>query len=245
MRVVDVGKKMMFIFLSVLFLVSCGSDDAEIVKSGSGLSEEEKNYTKELILQKFKELGLNPDEVSFTDDINPSECIILKSLDDLEKIFPRDTILNEEELLPVLDTVQGNTTTIKYGRDWDWVDYCYYSGQFPVRGAANLTMHLSFNYDRNLLDTGQFDAITNVFTDVTGVTFGRSYSQSYYYFDANRGAPYELTVEGILSYYIGFKGIGTYCRKPLITKGRFSPPLGKYGGAPSYAFFAARLKIME
>jgi len=99
------------------------------------------------------------------------------------------------------------------------------------------------------LDTRQFDAITNVFTDVftdvTGITLGRSYSQSFYYFNTDRGAPYELTVEGILSYYLGFESIGTYCRKPLITKGRFSPPLSKYGGAPSYAFFAARLKIIE
>lgn len=245
MRVVDVGKKMMFTFLSALFLVSCGSDDAEIVKSGSGLSEEEKNYTKELILQKFKELGLNPDNVSFTDDINPNECIILKSLDDLEKIFPRDTILNEEELLPVLDTVQGNTTTIKYGRDWDWVDYCYYSGQFPVRGALYMNMNLSFNYSRSLLDAGQLDAITNVFTDITGFTLGVSYNQSFFYFNADRGAPYDLTVEGILNYNLFFEGAGTVYRRRMITKGRFSPSLSKYGGHTSFAFFTTYLKDIE
>lgn len=128
MRFVTIVKKMGVPFLGILLFVSCGSDDSEIARSGSGLSQEEKNYKKELILAKFKELGLNPANVSFTDEINPDNCIMLKSLDDLEKIFPKETILNKEEMLPVLDTLQDNNTAARYGGDWDWVDYCYYSG---------------------------------------------------------------------------------------------------------------------
>lgn len=125
MRLVTI-KKMGIPFLGIVLFVSCGSDDIEAVPKS--LSQEEKNYKKELILAKFKELGLNPANVSFTDEIDPNNCIMVKSLDDLEKIFPKETILNKEEMLPVLDTLQDNNTAARYGGDWDWVDYCYYSG---------------------------------------------------------------------------------------------------------------------
>ncbi len=54
MRFVTIVKKMGVPFLGILLFVSCGSDDPEIARSGSGLSQEEKNYKKELILAKFR-----------------------------------------------------------------------------------------------------------------------------------------------------------------------------------------------
>ncbi|MPT34523.1 MAG: hypothetical protein E2604_05415 [Flavobacterium sp.] len=242
MRFVTIVKKMGVPFLGIILFVSCNSDDSGTVKKN--VSQEEKNYTKELILKKLVELGLDPANVSFTDEIKPGECIMLKSLDDLEKIFPRDTILREEEMLPVLDTLQDNSTATRYRRNWDLRDYCYYSGQFPVRGALYMNMNLSFNYNRNLLDARQFDAITNVFTDITGFTLGVSYNQSFYHFNVDRGAPYEVTVEGIFNYNLFFESVGTVYRRRLITKGRFSPSLSKYGGYPSFAFFTAYFKDM-
>jgi|GEM_PF-1146457 len=243
MRFVTIVKKMGVLFLGIVLSVSCGSDDPEAIPKS--LSQEEKNYTKELILNKLVELGFDPANVSFTDEINPDNCIMLKSLDDLEKIFPKGTILNKEEMLPVLDTLQDNNTAARYGGDWDFRDNCYYSGQFPVRGALFMNMNLSFNYNRNLLDARQFDAITNVFTDITGFTLGVSYSQSFYHFNIDRGAPYEVIVEGIFNYNLFFESVGTVYRRRLITKGRFSPSLSKYGGHTSFAFFTAYFKDME
>ncbi|MEO4005762.1 hypothetical protein [Flavobacterium sp. CAU 1735] len=101
MRLVTIVKKMGIPFLGILLFVSCGSDDTETTPKS--LSQEEKNYKKELILAKFKELGLDPANVSFTDEIKPDECIMLKSLDDLEKIFSKEPLLSDDDVSARLD----------------------------------------------------------------------------------------------------------------------------------------------
>lgn len=226
---------MKFLFRSLLCLAtlfsvsSCSVEDND--KEGPKQTAAEQKIKKQQILAKFKEMGLDPKDVTFTDTINKSNNkIVLNSIDDLEKLFPKDQnsnieskkhtdlLLNQNAL-----TASGDGST----GSWDYWDYynnpeiTRFEQQIPVRGAL-FDIYFVFWYYRLYMETTSDEGIKNAQAGIVGYVLGVSYEMIDVTY--KRGAaPNYVRINGLLHYNIFLEGVGTVYTRRCDIFGYFTP----------------------
>jgi hypothetical protein len=231
---------MKFLFRPLLCLVvffcisSCSveDNDKESVKETAAAQK----IKKQQILAKFKEMGLDPKDVTFTDSLNnSSNKIVLNSINDLEKLFPEDqNSLNELKKIESkkYDNLLFDKNTLTASGDgstgsWDYWDYynnaeiTKFEQQIPVRGAL-FDIYFSFWYYRLYMETTSTDGIKNAQAGLLGYVLGVSYEMIDVTY--KRGAaPNYVRINGKLHYNIFLEGVGTVYTRRCDIFGYFTP----------------------
>lgn len=231
---------MKFLFRPLLCLVvffcfsSCSVEDND--KESVKLTATTQKIKRQQILEKFKEMGLDPKDVTFTDTLNNSNNkIVLNSINDLEKLFPKDQYSKEELKIEAKNNnnlflnQNASKTTSGDGSTGSWDYWDYYNNpeitrfeqQIPVRGTL-FDIYFVFWYYRLYMETTSDEGIKNAQAGLIGYTLGVSYEM----IDATykRGAaPNYVRINGKLHYNIFLEGVGTVYTRRCDIFGYFTP----------------------
>lgn len=237
-------KKILLGILSVLFFVACSSDE-EVMDIKDNVSDSpDIKAKKEIILDKFKSLGLDPSKVVFTDKIDKNNVKVIKSIDELDDFLKpieiKSSFVSFEENME--NNIFTDNTNIKFNSSGvNFNNYVQYGNVYEstkVFGNAALNMRYSFTFSPFLIRNKQPDGIINVYSNITGFTLGLSYSQDSVYDNeymnaGSFGEAVRIYIYGTLNYNIIFEGIGTFYSAPLQTRILFRLPFSRYSNTPS------------
>jgi hypothetical protein len=208
------------LLVGVLSTNSCSDSNDEILKD----TKSQQMDKKERILQKIKELGLDPANVVFTDTIK-NNSIKINSIDDLDKTYEviKNIELNnqknnkEEEF----SSKQKFSINNSGGFDFDDRDFWLFQASVPIKNSF-MTFHLSFNYSIAFLNIKHDLGVKDFNSHITGFTLGFSYQQEYGYYYSNFGGV-RVKFVGVLNYNLIIEDIGTVYRQSITCDGSFLP----------------------
>jgi hypothetical protein len=239
-------KKVFLILVSLIVFISINS-----------CSEENDNYSKEdqltekkrRILKKFEELGLDPSKVTFSDTVNSSNAINVKSVNDLKDVLDFEIYLHNKNNIILDDDIinskststnkkiitDNNTYAWGFGSDlYDGGNYeggsTYFQIEVPVpqlhKLFKNTFLSISFYYKRaEVHNTNAQNGISTVNSYLIGLTLGYSYRQvDYSYGEGGLSAlGVRMSINGILDRNIFVEGLGTFYSSNMRTIGYFPP----------------------
>jgi len=183
--------------------------------------------------------------VTFVDlDSMSSDRIILKSVDDLDKVFKGGAgnvdYFDEIKMMPSLvNSEHSKEETSLSTRYWhpDYLDMQHFNSEVRVPSGINTYLVYAFNYSRKSIQMQLFGGITDVQSYLRGFTFGISYSQNFTitedYMNSNR-TPHYIGIFGVLNYNVVIEGLGTVYSQSTQTDIFFTPSTNRLGGAPTY-----------
>ncbi|WP_413511714.1 hypothetical protein [Myroides odoratus] len=234
---------------------SCSSDKEEII---TNKTEKQSEYAiknkKELILEKIKELGLDPKRVSFTDEYINDDKIIVNSIKDLDVVFKgfsdkgnlESKTFYTTEKNPVENHAFTSTNFDKTTKNF--IEYYSVYNTTPVYGALfNMNLQYNFSYSPVNLRYKDRDGYKDISSFITGFVLGVSYQQQYAQEDLYMNGPqmselHELRIHGVMNYNLFIEDIGTIYRSPVLTGIKFRLPDSKYSN--NVSFFQAFTKIL-
>jgi hypothetical protein len=206
-------------FLVLLSINSC-SDSEDVHQSDTKIQQTEK---KQRILEKFKELGLDPSNVTFSDTIDKSNHVRVESIDDLENPLK---IINQIELKGKVIQIEENpllnyNKTAKSSSTNDLGDWTSFSKTVPISGSL-MDFYFYFSYNREMLLNREEAGITGLSSDIIGLTLGFSYEQSYYTLNIRNFGQVQVHMYGILHYNLFVEGVGTVYSRRIVCAGEFT-----------------------
>lgn len=204
-------KKFMPFLVLMLFLsiISCDSSNDDLVDA----KNVEKLNKQKQILNKLEELGIDPKDVTFTDNI-VGEKIIVKSIEDLEKIFPKS--INQENIELEEFT---NKSSSKVAND-NVAQYTHFASTITVPGQS-MSIYYEFFFYRWALDYDSRNAINGVSAFTIGGN-GVDYYIDNYDFYRNL-LNYVMTINGNLRYPISIDGQNASITRPAKIVCNFNP----------------------
>lgn len=201
-------KKFMPFLALTLFLsiTSCDSSDDQVDAQNVGKLNKQKQ-----ILTKLEELGIDSKNVTFPDKIE-GEKVVIESLDDFEKIFPKE--LNGKEIK--INSVEKNSTSSKpSGSDpYGPLDYRRFDATITIPNQP-LTLYYEFYWNRFYLDTTSSDGIKSASVFLLGGSVnGITYSMDYFTYDVS-GGNCILKIRGFLYYPVVYGGQPAQVIRPV------------------------------
>jgi hypothetical protein len=205
-------------FFVLLSINSC-SDSEDVHPSDTKIQQTEK---KQRILEKFKELGLDPSNVTFSDKIEKNNNVRVESIDNLENSLK---IINQMELKDKVIQIEENPflnykKTAKSSGD-DFVGWTSFTKAVPISGSL-MEFYFNFSYNRERILNRDETGIDSLNSNIIGLTLGFSYEQSYYTAYIQNFGEVNLSINGILHYNLFIEGVGTVYSRRIGCLGNFT-----------------------